>query len=167
MGKAKLIRVAGLAGALCYATLIIWLYQQQPQTMAEVRGGMASAIGAYHVDPTSFDEGTRFFYNDQFVEARAAFGRADPASRDSVTQFYIAYSYYREGWGRLHHDDALYKLGLAAVDRARAVAPQSRVNVSDPRLEMHSADELRAELERGITIDRSDFNPMRLLNTRK
>ena len=32
---------------------------------------------------------------------------------------------------------------------------------------MHTADELRAELQRGLTRDASDFNPLRLLRPRR
>jgi hypothetical protein len=32
---------------------------------------------------------------------------------------------------------------------------------------MHSADELRAELQRGLTRDVSDLNPMRLFRKRR
>ena len=32
---------------------------------------------------------------------------------------------------------------------------------------MHSADELKAELEAGLTHDLSDFNPLRLMQPRK
>jgi tetratricopeptide (TPR) repeat protein len=133
----------------------------------EVRGGVAASLGAYRVDQATFDEGLRFFRADQFVEARAAFQRADPAQRDARTQFYIAYSYYRQGWGRLYSDDELFRRGLEAVDRAIAAAPDSRVAVTDANLKMTSADELRAELERGLTRDASDFNPIRVFRERK
>ena len=52
------------------------------------------------------------------VEASAALTRADPAERNPQRQFYIAYSFYRQGWGRLYHDDALYRQGLQVLDRA-------------------------------------------------
>ena len=65
------------------------------------------------------------------------------------TQFYIAYTYYRQGWGRVYNDDVLFKSGLEAVDRAIALAPGHRLVVDDPALDMHTADELRAELQRG------------------
>ena len=39
--------------------------------------------------------------------------------------------------------------------------------VDDPDLGMHTAEEVKAELEAGIRIDASDFNPMRLFKTRK
>jgi len=41
------------------------------------------------------------------------------------------------------------------------------VIVDDPALQMHSADDLKAELEAGIHVDASDFNPARLFRQRK
>jgi hypothetical protein len=79
----------------------------------------------------------------------------------------VAYSYYRQGWGRLYHDDALYARGLAVLAKATAAAGDGRVAVDDPQLQMRTADELRAELERGRTQELSDLNPMRLLRERK
>jgi hypothetical protein len=143
------------------------MYSAQPQTVAEVTGGLTSTIGVYRIDQQAFDDGLGFFKRDRFDEARAAFGRADPAGRDSLTQFYIAYSYYRQGWGRLYNDDALFKQGLEAADRAIAVAPEHRLVVDDVDLGMRTADELRAELQRGLTRDASDFNPLRLLRKRR
>ena len=130
-------------------------------------GRAGATIGVYHVDPQSYADGLQFFKRDQFVEARAAFARADAAERDSTTQFYIAYSYYREGWGRLYSDDALFAKGLESVNKAIALAPGGRLVVEDPDLQMHSADELKAELQRGLERDVSDLNPMRLFRTRK
>lgn len=165
--KEDAIRGAGLAGALVYAAVIGWLYVAQPQTPSQVTGGLAAIVGAYHVDAQAFADGLQFFRNDQFVEARAAFARADPAERDATTQFYIAYAFYRQGWGRVYNDDALFTAGLAAVDKAIAAAPNGRVVVDDPDLQMHSADELRAELQRGVTREASDFNPLKVFRTRK
>jgi hypothetical protein len=162
-----LVRGAGLAATIVYAAAIAWLYATQPQTVAQVTGGFTAAIGAYRIDQQAFDDGLRFFRAGQYPEARAAFARADSAERDARTQFYIGYSYYREGWGRLYNDDALFTKGLAAVDQAIALAPNGRLVVDDPDLQMHSADELRAELQRGVTRDASDFNPLRVFKPRK
>src|SRR6187431_3238076 len=162
-----LIRALGLVVVVIYAGFIGWLYAAQPRTMAEVRGGLSASVGAYRIDPVAFDDGLRFFRNDQFVEARAAFARADPATRDPRTQFYVAYSYYREGWHRTHHDDTLYRAGLAAINGAIALAPGGRLVVDDPQLSMHQADELKAELEAGLITDMSDFDPRRFLQQRK
>ena len=162
-----MIRAAGLVFSLAYATLIVWLYAAQPQTVAEVTGGLTAGIGSYRVNAQAFEDGLAFFRRDQFEECRAAFQRADPAQRDARTQFYIAYSYYRQGWGRVYNDDALFGKGLEAVDRAIALAPANRLVVDDTNLGMHTGDELRAELQRGLTHDASDLNPMRVFGVRK
>ena len=163
----SVVRASGLVGTLLYAAAIVWMYAAQPQTVAEVTGGLTSTIGVYRIDQQAFDDGLGFFKRDQFDEARSALNRADPAGRDGLTQFYIAYSYYRQGWGRVYNDDALFKQGLEAVDRAIALAPDHRLVVDDPDLGMRTADELRAELQRGLTRDASDFNPLRLLRKRR
>jgi hypothetical protein len=160
-------RATGVAVATIYAALIGWLYVRQPQTFAQVTGGLSSAVGSYHIDERTFADGLAFFRNNQFIEARMAFARADPAERDARTQFYIAYSYYRQGWGRVYHDDALYRQALTAVDRSIALAPGNRLVVDDQDLRIHTADELKAEIESGLRVDSSDFNPSRLLRERK
>jgi hypothetical protein len=160
-------RIVGLVVSVAYMAFIAWLAAQQPQTLADVTGGLTAAVGAYRVDAVAFEDGLRFFRQDQFVEARAAFGRADPATRDALTQFYVAYSYYRQGWGRVAHDDLLFAEGLVSIDRAIALAPGGRIVVDDASLEMRSADEVRAELVAGMTLDTADLNPMRVLRRRK
>jgi hypothetical protein len=161
------VRAAGLVLAIIYAALIGWLYVRQPQTVAQVTGGLSSAVGAYRIDEQAMADGLRFFNQDRFVEARIAFARADPASLDARTQFYIAYSFYRQGWSRLYHDDALYREGIDAVERAIALAPGGRLIVEDPALHIHTAAELKAELQDGLVPDLSDLNPMRLFRERK
>jgi hypothetical protein len=147
--------------------LIGWLFAQQPQSMAEVTGALTATVGAYRIDQQAFDDGLRLFREDQFEAAVSAFERADPAKRDARTQFYIAYAHYRRGWGRLYSDDGSFTRGLAAVNRAIAVAPDGRIVVDDPDLQMHSGDELKAELEAGLRRDLSDFNPLRVFRERK
>jgi hypothetical protein len=160
-------RTIGFVVATTYAVAIGWLFAAQPRTMAEAVGGVSASLGAYTINEQAFDDGLAFFRQDQFVEARAAFARADPALRDARTQFYIAYSFYRQGWAPTHRDDALYAQGLIAVDRAITLAPRGRLVIDDDNLQMRSADELKAELEAGRTRDLSDFNPLRLLERRK
>jgi hypothetical protein len=161
-------RVAGLVLVAAFSALILWVYARQPQTVAHVTGGLASEMGAYRIDRQSFQDGLEFFRNDQFPEARAAFARADPAERDARTQFYIAYAFYRQGWGRVYHDDELFRQGLEAANRAIALAPNGRLRIEDDsNLQMRSGDELKAELERGLTRDASDFNPLRMFRERK
>ena len=161
------VRAIGLALALGYAAFIGWLYVTQPQSPGDVTAGLAAGIGTYRVDPQAFEDGLQFFRRDQFAAARSAFERADPSRLDARTQFYVAYSYYRQGWGRLYQDDALFARGLEAVNRAMARAPGGRIVVNDEGLQMHSADELKAELEAGLRREASDFNPARLVRPRK
>lgn len=165
--REHIVRAVGLALFIVSSALIVWIYQRQPQTLAQVTGGIASSVGAYRVNQHALQQGLQFFRNDQFSEARAAFERADPAERDARTQFYIAYSYYRQGWGRVYSDDTLFAKGVEAVDRAIALSPPGGLRVDDPDLQMKTADELRAELQRGLTREASDFNPLRLLGSRK
>ncbi len=160
-------RALGIALVAAYTTLIGWLFVRQPQTIGQVTGGLSAAVGVYNINDQAFADGLAFFRKDQFIEARLAFERADPAVRDARTQFYIAYSYYREGWGRLYHDDRLYAEGEKAVDRAMVLAPGGRLVVDDPQLGMHTGEELKAELEAGQRRELSDFNPLRVLKTRK
>jgi hypothetical protein len=162
-----MVRTVGLVVSLAYAAFIVWLYAAQPQTLAQVTGGVTASIGAYRIDEQATADGLAFFRRDAFMEARAAFARADPASRDARTQFYIAYSFYRQGWGRTYHDNQLFRQGLEAVDRAIALASANRLVVDDPNLGMKSADELKAELQRGITGDISDLNPLGVFRARK
>jgi hypothetical protein len=161
------VRGAGLATTAVYAAAIGWLYAQQPQTMAEMTGALTATVGAYRIDADAFQRGLDLFRAGQFDAARLAFERADPARHDAKTQFYIAYSYYRQGWGRVYNDDALFTPGLEAVDRAMAVAPGGRVVVDDPDLQMTTGEQLKAELQAGLRHDASDFNPMRLFRQRK
>ena len=119
------------------------------------------------IDAQAFADGVAYFERDRFIEARAAFSRADPAMRDARTQFYVAYTFYRQGWHRTHRDDELYRHGLIAVEHAIALAPGGRLVVDDGNVQMHSADELKAALEAGLNVDASDFNPLRVFEARK
>jgi tetratricopeptide (TPR) repeat protein len=166
MGE-RTVRLTGLALAMIYASFIVWLYVRQPQTFAEVTGGLTASVGAYRIDQQAFDDGLALFRRDEFEAARAAFNRADSAGQDARTQFYIAYAYYRSGWGRLYQDNEHFKLGLERVDKAIALAPGHRLIVDDPELQMHTADQLRAELAEGMRVEASDFNPMRMFRKRK
>lgn len=158
------VRGVGLLLTITYAAALGWMYARQPESAAQVSGGLASFVHAYRIDAQAFDDGVRFFHQDQFEAARAALARADPAQRDPRTQFYIAYTFYRQGWGRLHTDASLYQQGLQAVDRAIAAAPDGRVVVGDPQIQIHSGDELRAELARGVS---KPFHPLEVFSTRK
>ena len=162
------VRVLGLLFAICYATFIVWLYVRQPQTFAEVTGGLSASVGAYRIDQQAFDDGLAMFRRGEYEASRAAFERADPARQDARTQFYIAYSYYRSGWGRFYSEDDGFQTWTRSR-RARRLRwrPNGRLIVEDPENDIHNADELRAELAAGLRADASDFNPMRIFRKRK
>src|SRR5690349_11093926 len=126
-----LVRALGLASTASYAAFIVWVYAAQPRTLVEMRGGVAASIGVYAVDAVAFDEGLRYFRADKFAEARRAFARADPAERDPKTQYYIAYTFLRQGWGRFYEDDALYAQGQGALQRALAASSGGVIRVDD------------------------------------
>ena len=164
--SASAIRVAGLVVAATYAVFIVWVYAAQPRTLREVRGGVAASIGVYRIDAAAFDEGLRYFRTDRFAEARRAFARADPAQRDPRTQYYIAYAFLREGWGRVYSDDALYRQAEVALQRAQAATSDGVVRVDDPDLTLKTSDEMAEALARGLRRDASDLNPLSMLEKR-
>jgi len=122
--RQKLIQISGLALTAAYALAIVWLYATEPRSFREVATGAQVASGTYQVDQAKFEAALALFRREQFRAAREEWQQADPAQSDATTQFYIAYSFYREGWGRVYYDQDLFKQGLAAVNRAIALAPK-------------------------------------------
>ena len=118
------------------------------------------------MDQERFDPALALFPREQFRAARDEWQRADPAQGDPKTQFYIAYSFYREGWGRVYNDQVLFKQGLEAVNRAIALTP-APLTVPDENLQLHTAAELKAELEQGTERTWGDLNPLKVMRTRK
>lgn len=162
----RIIQISGLVLSVGYAALIVWIYATEPRTFREMATGAQVAAGTYQVDQEKFDAGLALFRREQFRAARDEWQRADPAQSDARTQFYIAYSFYREGWGRVYNDDNLYRQGLEKVNRAIGLSPQP-LNIDDPDLQMHTAAELKAELEQGTERSWGDVNPLKVLRTRK
>ena len=99
--------------------------------------------------------------------APCAWSTRSPASAPPVCGSFSTRASTSTRWGRIYNDDVLFGKGLSAIDKAIALAPGGRLVVDDANLQMRSADELRAELQRGITRDASDFNPLRVFGTRK
>ena len=162
-----LIQSIGIAWTLLYAALVVWVYATAPQSVKDVATGASVAAGTYEVDRARFDAGRELFLREQYAAARGEWGRADPARRDARTQFYVAYSFYREGWGRVYSDDALFRQGLEAVNLALNLSPDAPLNIEDPELKMHTAAELKAELEQGLERTADDFNPLKVFRERK
>lgn len=162
-----LIKSAGIAWTLLYAAFIIWIYATEPRTLTEVTTQASLAAGTYAVDETRFQAARELFRREQYAAARAEWMRADPAMRDARTQFYIAYAFYREGWGRVYNDDALFKQGLEAINRAIGLSPDGALAVDDAELKIHSAAELKAELQQGTESSLGDLNPLKIVRERK
>src|SRR5437762_13230829 len=100
--KTKFIQVAGFVLTIAYAAFIVWIYATEPRTFKEVTTSAEVAAGTYQINQEKFNSALDLFRREQFRAARDEWQRADPAERDARTQFYIAYSFYREGWGRLY-----------------------------------------------------------------
>jgi hypothetical protein len=165
--QSRIIQIVGLGFTLAYAAFIVWIYATEPRTFKEVTTTAEVAAGTYEINQENFNSALSLFRREQFRAARDEWQRADPAQRDARTQFYIAYSFYREGWGRVYFDQELFRQGLEAANRAIALSTTSPLTVDDPDLQMHAASELKVELEQGLERNWSDVNPLKVLRTRK
>jgi hypothetical protein len=165
--RSTVIQVTGLALTIAYAAFIIWIYATEPRTFKEVATSAEVAAGTYQINQAKFDAAYSLFLREQFRAARDEWQRADPAQGDARTQFYIAYSFYREGWGRVYNDQDLFKQGLEAANRAANLASAAPLTIDDPNLKMHTVAELKTELEQGVERSWSDVNPLKVLRTRK
>jgi hypothetical protein len=163
----KSIQIAGVIWTLVYASFIVWIYATEPRSFKEMATNTQVAAGVYEINQEKFNNGLTLFRRDQFRAARDEWAAADPAQRDPRTQFYVAYAFYREGWGRVYYDRALFNEGLAAVNRAINLSPNGTLVVDDPDLQLHTPAELKAELEQGTETSWKDLNPLKLWRTRK
>ena len=172
----KYIHIMGIVIIAVYSVFIVFLYAAEPRSIVEIPGAAVSTVesavtkgqvmaGTYEIDRAKFNEGVQSFRQDNFVAARDSFGKADPEMRDAATQFYIAYSYYRQGWGRVSNDDALFKLALESLNRVDTLDRNFRAN--DANLQLRTPAELRHEVEEGLTVTADDFNPLRVFRERK
>src|SRR5688572_10024081 len=161
----KYIQIFGIALTNAGLVFVTFLYSTEPRSLVEVTSKGQVVFSTYEIDKAAFEQGLASFRKDQFPAARAAFERADPERRDAATQFYTAYSYYRQGWGLISNDDALFTTGLAAVDRVIAIEPNFRT--ADETLIMKTPAELKNEFEEGLKVTPEDFNPLKLGRERK
>jgi hypothetical protein len=172
----KYIQIIGSLITAAYGVFVVFLYAAEPRSIEELSTKARStidsvaakgsvAIGTYGVDAEKFNEGLAAFREDNFVSARDLFERADPERRDTRTQYYIAYSYYRQGWGRVSSDDILFAQALDSLARVTLLDPDFRSD--DPDLKLGTPAELRSELEDGLRITVDDFNPLRVFRERK
>ncbi len=165
----KNLAASSILLTLTFSLLIIWLYLSVPQSLSEavtnIKQGAQLATDTYRVDEAAFARGRELFNREQYAAARDEFNRADPLERDARVRFFIAYSFYRQGWGRLYSDDELFKQGLATIEQAQNI--DSALYIEDADLGLHTPAELKAELGAGLLRDLSDFNPCRVVRERK
>jgi hypothetical protein len=174
--KPQYIQILSIGFITLLGIFIVFLYAVAPRSLEEIPSKAVStlesaattgqvAIGTYQIDQARFTEGTAAFRSNNFIAARDSFDKADPAKRDAATQFYIAYSFYRQGWGRISNDDALFKQSLTVLDRVAILDPDFRSDDAD--LQLRTPAELRNELEEGMRVTADDFNPLKVLRERK
>ena len=172
----RYIQILGLVATFVYGVFVVFLYAAEPRSIEEISSKAKSTVegavtkgqvvtGTYEIDKAKFAEGLAAFRTDNFIAARDSFDRADPEKRDAKTQFYVAYSYYRQGWGRISNDDALFKQALTSLDRVTVIDRDFRSD--DANLQLRTPAELRNELEEGMKVTADDFNPLRLVRERK
>jgi hypothetical protein len=163
----KLIQTAGIIWTIVYAVAIVWIYATEPRSLKEVATNTQVATGVYEINQEKFNSGLDLFRREQFRAARDEWAIADPAQKDARTQFYVAYAFYREGWGRVYYDKELFRQGLEAANRALAQAPNGVLTIDDAQLQMHTPAELKTELEQGTETTWGDLNPLKMFRTRK
>lgn len=163
----RLIQSAGIVWTCILASFVVWLYVAAPQSVGDVATRASVTAGTYEIDRARFDAARGLFLREQYAAARDEWARADPARRDARTQFYVAYSFYRQGWGRVYSDDALYRQGLEAANLAIQLSPEGALAVEDSELRIHSAAELKAEFEKGLEQTAEDLNPLKVFRERK
>ena len=172
----KHIQILGICLASFYAVFVAWLYIAEPKSLDELPAKAQTTIdnvttktqmviGTYEIDQAKFGDGLKAFRADNFIVARDAFERADPEKRDAATQFYIAYSFYRQGFGRLSNDDAFFRQGLAQINRV--IVLDANFKSDDANLQIKTPIELKNEFEEGLKVTASDFNPFKVLRERK
>lgn len=174
--KEKYLQILGIFLTVVYGFFVAWLYWAEPKNLEEFSTKAKETIentttqgqimiGTYEVDAAKFADGLKAFRADNFVAARSFFENADPERRDAKTQFYIAYSFYRQGFGRLYNDDELFKKGLEQINRVLTLDRNFKSDDAD--LQMKTPAELKNEFEEGLRTTVEDFNPFRLTRERK
>ncbi len=174
--KKEHIQILGIVLAGFYGIFIAWLYWAEPKNLVEVSikaqttienvsSKTQVAIGTYEVDNAKFSEGLDAFRKNNFIVARDNFEKADPEKRDVQTQFYIAYSFYRQGFGKFTSDDALFKKGLKQTNSVITINKNFRS--ADENLQLKTPVELKNELEEGLKVTADDFNPFKVLREQK
>jgi len=174
--KEKYIQILGIAVTVVYGVFVVFLYAAEPRSLEELTAKAVETVqnaatkgqvitGTYEIDRARFAEGLAAFRQQNYPLARDAFAKADPERRDASAQFYIAYSFYRQGWGRVTNDDAMFRQALGTLERVTFIDKDYRS--ADPDLMLRTPAELKHELDEGLRVTADDFNPLKILRERK
>ena len=145
---------------MCYATFIVWLYIRQPQTLAEVTGGLTATVGAYRINQQAFDDGLELFRRDAASRRRARRSSAPiPPDRTRARSSTLPTPTIDQVGAACIRTMSFSRRGSRMRTKPSRWRPDGRLVVDDPELHMHNADELRAELAAGLRVEASDFNP--------
>ena len=174
--KEKYIQILGIVMTAVYGLFIAFLYAAEPRSLEELTAKAVETVqnaatkgqvitGTYEIDRAKFSEGLTAFRQENYPLARDAFAKADPERRDANVQFYVAYSFYRQGWGRVTNDDAMFRQALETLERVSFINKDYRS--PDPDLTLRTPAELKHELDEGLRVTADDFNPLKILRERK
>ncbi len=174
--KENHIQILGIALTMIFGVFVAWVYLVEPKSVEDLSVKAKETIeqattkaqvitNTYEIDQSKFSEGLLAFRRDNFIVARDLFEKADTEKRDPKTQFYIAYTFYRQGWGRFSNDDELFKKGLEQIDRL--IKLNNDFKSDDADLKLKTPVELKNEFEEGLRITADDFNPFKLTRERK
>ena len=175
--KPKHFQIIGIFVSGLFGLFIIFLYATAPRSLEELSSKASDTVtkaintgqvvtGTYQVNEKKFQQGLTYFRANDFSSARVLFDEADPEKRDGKTQFYTAYSFYRQGWGRFSSDDELFQRGLEPAKRAQTVLG-GEFTSDDTDLKLKTPAALLNELEEGLRVTSDDFNPLRAMDERK
>jgi len=156
----RAIQIAGLVVTVLYGSFIVWVYARHPRTLAELKTQASIQANVYHINQPNFDEALKEFDSRDYNSAIGQLKLADPAQKDPTTQYYIAYSYYLLGRGRIFNDEDMFNNAIAAVDRCLDNSPDHIFEIDRPDLEIKNADTLRQKLLDGLKYTMPGLNPM-------
>ena len=114
------------------------------------------------IDKAKFDEGLRLFRAENYSASRDFLNQADVEKKDSKTQFYIAYCFYRQGFGKIYSDNSLFQQGLESLSLV-----DGNFKSDDQNLTLKTPAELKNELQQGLQFTTDDLNPLKVLRERK
>jgi hypothetical protein len=158
------LQIAGLVIMPLYGCLVVWLYVHHPQSLSELKTQASVQANVYHVNQPNFDQAIKEFDGGDYNSAIGQFNLADPAERDSASQYYIAYSYYLLGRGRVFNDEDMFNKAIVAVNHCLDNAPNHIFQIDRTDVEIRDADALRQKLVEGLRHTPASLNPFNWFN---